>query len=165
MVETALVMGFLVFLVLGCIDLFFLSAAYTTLSQVVREGVLAGVKMDALLDTEVGQQVRSSMCVTGNTEQHTNLQEQHPGYGNCDPAVPKSCGHYLIQWRLAKAFEGLSLGRVAVQAVITRCIPTSPSTKAIEVELTAKFNGYSPVFKAQDIRIRQRGIVAPVAPT
>ena len=150
MVETALVMGFLIFMIFSSVDLFFLSAAYSTYSQIAREGVMAGMRMDSLFNSTNG-----SCSVSTNGVTHPDLQNVSPQYQNCADGQLSTCGHYLVQWRIKKALDGFRSSRVSNPGMSTTC--RESGTKSIEVRLSATFNGYSPAFKNIAISVRQRG--------
>ncbi len=153
MVETALVMGFLIFMVFSTLDLYFLSAAYSTYSQIAREGVLTTVRMDSLfIDSTTDDSLDS--CSSAGVEK-LDLQSSSPTYENCGPGGPTTCGHYLAQWRLKKAIDTVTSSRISNPSMKTTCRVSG--TKSIEVELSANFTGFSPVFKNILIKVRQRG--------
>jgi Flp pilus assembly protein TadG len=150
MVGTALVMGFLIFMIISSIDLFFLSAAYSTYSQIAREGVIAGVRMDSFFNSKNG-----SCDVSTNGVTHTDLQNVSPQYQNCADGQLGTCGHYALHWRIKKALDAFRSTRVSNPSMSTTC--RELGTKSIEVRLDATFNGYSPAFRNIAISVRQRG--------
>lgn len=150
MVETALVMGFLIFMIFSSIDLYFLSAAYSTYSQIAREGVMTGMRMDSLFNTANG-----SCTVNTNGVTHTDLQNVSPRYQNCADGQQSTCGHYVVHWRIKKALDTYRSSRVSNPSMSSTC--RESGTKSIEVRLSATFNGYSPAFKNIAISVRQRG--------
>lgn len=152
MVETALVMSFLIFMLFSSIDLYFLSSAYSTYSQIAREGVLTGIRMGSLFNPTACSGSEPGVI-------QSNLHALDSAYSNCKngdtPLI--TCGHYLVQWRLKKALDAFKSSRVTSSNVTTRCM-TLPR-KAIEVQLEGSFTGFSPIFKNLTIRVRQRGEV------
>ena len=146
MVEMALVMIFLIFMVFSSIDLYFLSSAYSTYSQIAREGVMSGIRMNSSFSTTNGS------CTAGGVTKTTF----NGAYTECDGPSPSStCGHNLVHWRIKKAIDVYHSSRVSGPGITTLCIGSG--TNSLEVELSATFNGYSPVFKNIAIRVRQRG--------
>ena len=144
MVETAMVMGFLIFIVLSVIDLFFLFSTYTTYNQIAREGVMVGVGMNTLFDQQ------SSCGVT-----HTNLT---PVAQNCSSGASNDCGHLVMQWRISKVIATMKPGFFTSSSIKTTCTGGTPKT--LQVELQGNFRGYSPIFKNLNITVRHWGMVA-----